>query len=197
VQRNPKITPSDYPDLLAAVDAGVSERELARRYDCAPSLVHRHFVKARQAQDFTAVNRKPDVDADDDGLTGSLHEILQARIRDPNTSPRDLASLANALARLDGEKQRDPYPSLTDLRLGTLIVEPGPRSESERRFRVLWRVRGGIGHVAGTDYTLTAAEALHLVLCAYGRELGLAPEDLGLTPEDVAAAETPGQYQVR
>jgi hypothetical protein len=105
----------------------------------------------------------------------------QARIQDPNTSARDLASLANALARLEDETQRAPYPSLTALRSGTIIVEPGPRSESERRFRVMWRVPGGIRHVSGADYTLTAAEALHLVLCAYGRELGLTPEDLGLT----------------
>jgi hypothetical protein len=192
VKRKAKITPSDYPDLLAAVDDGISERELARRYDCAPSLVHRHVVKARQAQDSKDVNPKPDIGADDDAPTGSLREILQARIEDPNTSARDVASLANALARLEDEKQSSPYPPLTALRLGSLIFEPGPASESGRRFRVLWRVRGGIRHVAGTDYTLTAAEALHLVLCAYGRELGLTPEDLGLTPEDIAAAATPG-----
>jgi hypothetical protein len=126
-------------------------------------------------------------------LRSSPREILLARIRDPNTFPRDLASLANALARLEDDKQSSPYPALTDLRAGTVIVEPGPHSESERRFRLLWRVPGGIRHVGDSDYTLTAAEALHLVLCAYGRELGLTPEDLGLTPEDVAAAATPGQ----
>jgi hypothetical protein len=32
-----KITPADYPELLAAADAGTPQRELARRYDCAPS----------------------------------------------------------------------------------------------------------------------------------------------------------------
>jgi hypothetical protein len=34
-----KIRPADYPELLAAVDAGTSQRELALVYDCAPSLV--------------------------------------------------------------------------------------------------------------------------------------------------------------
>lgn len=193
MQKIAKITPSDYPDLLAAVDDGISERELARRYDCAPSLMHRHLARARRAQDFTEVNLKPDIGRDDGAPTGSLREILQARIHDPNTSARDLASLANALARLEDEKQREPYPPLTALRSGTIIVEPGPRSESERRFRVMWRVPGGIRHVASADYTLTAAEALLIVLCAYGREIGLTPEDLGLTPEDVAAAATQGE----
>jgi hypothetical protein len=193
VQRNPKITPDDYPDLLAAVDEGVSERELARRYDCAHSLIHRHVARARQAQDLSDVNLKPESGAVDDVLTGSLREILQSRMRDPNTSSRDLASLTNALARLKDENQGASYPSLKDLRLGTLIVEPGPASEFGRRFRVLWRVPGGIRHVSEADYTLTAAEALHLVLCGLGQELGLTPEALGFTPEEIAAAAaTPG-----
>ena len=41
-----KITPADYPDLPAAVDAGTSQRELARRYGCAPSLIARQVAKA-------------------------------------------------------------------------------------------------------------------------------------------------------
>jgi len=40
-----KVAPADYPDLLAAVDAGTSQRELARRHGCAPSLVARHGAK--------------------------------------------------------------------------------------------------------------------------------------------------------
>jgi len=45
-----KITPADYPDLLAAVDAGTTQRELARRYDCVPSLIARHVARARRSQ---------------------------------------------------------------------------------------------------------------------------------------------------
>jgi DNA-binding transcriptional regulator LsrR (DeoR family) len=44
-----KITPADYPDLLAAVDAGMTQRQLADRYGCAPSLVARHIAKAKRA----------------------------------------------------------------------------------------------------------------------------------------------------
>jgi hypothetical protein len=36
--------------------------------------------------------------------TGSMREILEARIRDPRTSARDLASLINAQARLDADE---------------------------------------------------------------------------------------------
>jgi hypothetical protein len=36
--------------LLAAVDAGVSQRQLADRYDCAPSLLARHIAKAKRAR---------------------------------------------------------------------------------------------------------------------------------------------------
>ena len=45
-----KITPADYPDLLAADDAGIPQRELANRYDCAPSLIARHLAKAERAR---------------------------------------------------------------------------------------------------------------------------------------------------
>ena len=47
VQTIAKVTPADYPDLLAAVDAGVSQRELVSRYGCAPSLIARHVARAR------------------------------------------------------------------------------------------------------------------------------------------------------
>jgi transposase-like protein len=46
-----KITLADYDDLLASVDAGVSQRELARRYGCVPSLVARHVARARRSRD--------------------------------------------------------------------------------------------------------------------------------------------------
>jgi len=99
-----KITPADYPDLLAAVDAGMTQRELARRYDCAPSLVARHVARAERARELSepAGGSNPGLTADPH--EGSMHEILEARIRDPKTSARDLASLLNARARLDAEE---------------------------------------------------------------------------------------------
>jgi hypothetical protein len=183
-----KITSEDYPELLAAVDAGVTQRALARRYDCAPSLIARHVARAREARDFTDITREADVAAAADELTGSLREILEGRLRDPKTSARDLASLANALARLKDQKQDAPYSPLTHLRFGTFILEPGPRSGSKRQFRLMGRVRGGISHLSGTDYDLTAAEALYLLLCMLSRDLGLTLEALGVTQEDIAAA---------
>jgi len=56
-------------------------------------------------------------------VTGSVREILEARIRDPRTAARDLASLANALARLEVEEQGAGQPSIYTLRHGTLILE--------------------------------------------------------------------------
>ena len=103
MQRIPKITPSDYPDLLAAVDEGISERELARRYDCAPSLVHRHVARAKRARELNYREEQPSTDRSVDGNEGSLRDILEARIRHPNTSARDVASLMNALSKLDAE----------------------------------------------------------------------------------------------
>ena len=144
-----KITPADYPELLAAVDAGVTQRQLARRYNCASSLIARHVAKARQAREFSAIGQEPDVDATAGEVTNSLREIMEARIRDPNTSARDLASLANALTRLKDDGKSASAPPITSLRLGTLILEPGPSSGPEHRYRLLLRVRGGIRHVSG------------------------------------------------
>jgi hypothetical protein len=48
-----KITPADYPELLAAADAGTPQRELARRYDCAPSLVARHQARAKRGRELS------------------------------------------------------------------------------------------------------------------------------------------------
>lgn len=183
-----KITPDDYPDLLSAIDERITQRELARRYDCAPSLIARHVAKAKRAQEFSEVRQDPDVDANADTLTGSLREILQARIRDPSTSPRDLASLVNVLGRLEDEEQDVSGPPLSYLRRGTLILEPGPSSGSEPRFRLMLRERRGIQHVSAVDYDLTAADATWLILCALAPMLGKTPEALGLTPEDIAAA---------
>ena len=181
-----KITPDDYPDLLAAVDAGVSERELARRYRCARSLVHRHVVRAKRLRELGALQEETNLSAGP--IQGSVSEILDARIRDPKTPPRDLASLANALARLNKEGEQGAGGQLVMLfRPGTLILEPQRKSgPGQCRFRLLWRLPGGIKQVADN---LTAAEAVYLMLCGLASEIdGLTPEMLGLTPEDLAAA---------
>jgi hypothetical protein len=119
-----KITPADYPDLLAAVDAGVPQRELALRYDCAPSLVARHVARAKRARALGDRREEPDL-----GLTavpgnGSMREILEGRLRDPRTSARDLASLANAIARLDSEVAEMGDDRMFCFRQGTLAIEP-------------------------------------------------------------------------
>jgi hypothetical protein len=151
VQTIAKITPADYPDLLAAVDAGISQRQLADRYGCAPSLVARHIAKAKRAREANEPARRRDVDLSADPHEGSMRELLDARIRDPRTSARDLASLTNALAKLKEEQKRagsDGQPSISMLRVGTHIVEPEKWRrdyDSERpTFRLLIRVRGGM-----------------------------------------------------
>ena len=181
-----KITPADYPDLLAAVDAGMPQRELARRYDCARSLIARHVARARRSRAPGEPVRVRDPGVTTEPHTGSMREILEARIRDPKTSARDLASLTNALARLQEEEQPSGRPSLHDLSLGTLILEPGPAGPKPR-YRLLMRVPGRIDHVSGTGYELTAADALYLFVCALGSELGLRREDL------LGALATPAQ----
>jgi len=50
------------------------------------------------------------------------------------------------------------------------------------------RKRGGIAHLSGSDYDLTAAEALYLIVFILAPELGLTREALGLGPEDIASA---------
>ena len=185
---NAKITPDDYPDLLAAVDAGVSERELARRYRCAHSLVHRHVAKARGLRETLALPGETDPSAGP--IKGSLSEILEARIRDPRTTARDVASLAGALARLKKEGEPGAGGELVVLfRPGTFILEPERKASPGPgvcRYRLLWRLPGGIKQVGDQ---LTAAEAAYLILCALSSDIdGLTPEMLGLSPEDLAAA---------
>lgn len=188
MQINPKITPDDYPDLLAAVDEGVSERELARRYGCAPSLVHRHVVKARRLRELEPLQGETDLGAGP--IEGSLSEILDARIRDPKTPARDLASLTNALTRLKGKEEPGAGGELVMLfQPGTLIVEPQRNSgpgPGKCRFRLLWRLPEGIKQVGDQ---LAAADVVYFILCALSSGIdGLTPEMLGLTPEDLAAA---------
>ncbi len=115
-----KITPGDYPDLLAAVDAGTPQRELARRYDCAPSLVARHHARAKRERELSEPAPAGDRGASAEPHDGSVREILEARIRDPRTAARDLASLPAWRWRSRGR----PAPSIYSLRHGTLILEP-------------------------------------------------------------------------
>ena len=175
-----KITPADYPDLLAAADAGIPQRELANRYDCAPSLIARHLAKAERARALGELTQKRDPGSEAEGQSGSMREILEARIRDPQTSARDLASLINALARAREEEERSSDSYLSYLRCGTLILEPGPASgDGERRYRLMVRGRGGsIEHVSSPQYDLTPAGALYLVICGFGPSLGLTLEDI-------------------
>ena len=169
-----KLTPADYPDLLAAVDAGISQRELARRYDCAPSLVARHVARAKRARELSDRIEEPDLGLTAGPHTGSMRKILEARIRDPRTSARDLASLTNALARLKEEEAPASGPPITYLRQGAIILEPEPKTDSgsERTYRLMLRFRGGINHIADG---LTNRRALRLT--AVGLDL-IEPEDL-------------------
>ncbi|MDQ2910556.1 MAG: hypothetical protein M3R26_00525 [Actinomycetota bacterium] len=161
MQNIPKLTPADYPDLLAAADAGTPQRELADRYDCAPSLVARHLGRARRAREPSEPARGDDAGLAAEPHSGSMRELLEARIRDPKTSPRDLAALVNALAKLDGE-EASSSDSLEDaLRtaarifpLGTLVLEP-VRAPAPR-YRLLRRVPGTFEHI---DNSLTPQHA--------------------------------------
>jgi hypothetical protein len=177
-----KITPADYPDLLAASDAGVPQRELANRYDCAPSLIARHMAKAVRARELGELADKRDPDPVTEEQSGSMREILEARIRDPQTSARDLASLINSFARAGEEEERTSHP-FAYLRSGTLILEPGPaRADGDRRYRLMLRGRRGIEHASNPQYDLTPANALYLIVCALGSALGLTLEDInGMT----------------
>ena len=105
MQTTAKITPDDYPDLLAAVDEGISQRELACRYGCAPSLIARHLSKARRARNLSTAEEKPETDPSIRPIERSAREIVEALIRDPKTSARDVASLTNALTRMNQEEE--------------------------------------------------------------------------------------------
>lgn len=96
---------------------------------------------------------------------GSVREILEARIRDPRTAARDLASLTNALARLEVEEQGAGQPSIYTLRHGTLILEPESGPGPEHSWRLILRVRGGIEHFADG---LTNRQAWGLAGCGLG-----------------------------
>jgi transposase len=123
-----KITPADYPELLAAADAGTPQRELARRYDCARSLVARHLARARRERERE--RGKPTGAADRvekaEPHNRSVREILEERIRDPRTAARDLASLTNAVARLEVEERGAGQPSIYTLGPARSYSNPSP-----------------------------------------------------------------------
>lgn len=177
-----KITADDYPGLLEAVEEGVSERELARRYGCAPSLVHRHLVRARRLRELD-IQEKAVGDDLVDPIKGSMHAILEARIRDPKTPGRELPGLVNALGRLSKEEEHNPSSGLPFVfRPGTLILEPARRgAKSERRYRMLLRKAGDVEEIADD---LLVAEAIYLFGLLNRKELGLDLEAFGLALED-------------
>jgi len=168
--------------MLAAVDDGVSQRELARRYSCAPSLIARHVAKARRLREENALEAEVGADPGAGPLKGSMGEILEGRIRDPNTPGRELPGLVNALARLGNEVEQrgSDFPFL--FRSGTLILEPTGRGpKSERRYRLMLRKRRRLEQI-GDD--LTAAQVFYLVTLTLHKDLGLPLEAFGLTSED-------------
>jgi hypothetical protein len=178
-----KITPADYPELLAAADAGTPQREIARRYDCAPSLVARHLARARRERER---ERSEPAGAADrvkkaEPHNRSLREILEARIRDPKTAARDLASLTKRLAawkwRSSGPGSRASTPLGTARSHGTLILEPQSGPGPEHSWRLMLRLRGGIGHFANG---LTNRQAWGLAGCGLGL---VTLEDLGVSTE--------------
>ena len=190
MQKIAKITPDDYSDLLASVDEGVSQRALARRYGCAPSLIARHVAKAKRLRQLSDLEQVPDANPTSGQIEGSTREILEAYIRDPKTPARDVANLVNALARLIKDDPAPPDSPAFLFRPGTLILEPGRRSRgAERRYRLMLRAPGRIEHLSGGDYDLTAADALYLIVFSLAPQLGLTREEvLGLSPEDIAGA---------
>jgi hypothetical protein len=164
---------------------GRRSASLRDRYDCAPSLVARHLGRARRARepDKPAQQTTPGPTAEHHG---SMRELLEARIRDPNTSARDLASLVNSLARLNG-KEGSRSDSLDEairaaarlFPIGTLVLEPvrGP----QLRYRLQRRVPGRFEYFA-TD--LTPLRAVQLITCAL---VGGSPEEFELDREELVA----------
>jgi transposase-like protein len=174
-----KITPADYPELLAAADAGTPQRELARRYDCAPSLVARHLARARREREREPGEPAGAADRVEkaEPHNRSVREILEERIRDPRTAARDLASLTNALARLEAKEQGAGQPSIYTLRPGTLMLEPESGPGPELSYRLMMRVRGGIEHFADG---LTNRQVWALAACGLGL---VTREELGVSTE--------------
>jgi len=61
-----------------------------------------------------------------------MREILEARIRDPRTSTRDLASLVNSLAKLDEKQEAAEWPSILDHRILEQLSERARLCQLER-----------------------------------------------------------------
>jgi len=107
------------------------------------------LARAKRARELSDRREEPDLGPAAEPHNGSMREILEAGIRDPNTSARDLASLTNALAHLKDGETLASGPPIYHLRRGTLILELEPTDPgSERTYRLMLRVCGGIDHVA-------------------------------------------------
>jgi hypothetical protein len=97
--------------LIVRATAFEVHKDLARRYDCASSLTARHVARATRAGELSDRTQEPDLVLASEPHTGSIREILEARIPDPKTSARDLSSLVNSLAKLDEEQEAAERPS--------------------------------------------------------------------------------------
>jgi hypothetical protein len=86
--------------LRRSMKESLSARSRAGTGGCAPSLIARHVAKAKRLRELRDLEQVPEADLSIGPIDGSTREILEARIRDPKTPARDLANLANALARL-------------------------------------------------------------------------------------------------
>jgi hypothetical protein len=112
VQTLAKITPADYPDLLAAVDARTPQREIARRYDCAPSLVARHIAKAERTRTSSEPAR-----GRDPGVTDPLAPIdpraeFERIVRTSGDARSRIAALKELAALDQAGKSREKQPDL-------------------------------------------------------------------------------------
>jgi hypothetical protein len=80
-----------------------------------------------------------------DPYTGSMREILQARIRDPKTSSRDLAALVNTFQKLN-EEQTEPGLESYHLPDGTKLIFPDGSEGSIRDIKDAPGARRGPVH---------------------------------------------------
>jgi hypothetical protein len=117
-----------------------------------------------------------------------MREILEARIRDPRTSARDLASLVNSLAKLNEEQEAAERQSILKYhRIGTLLIEPEQRGPGT--WRIMLRVPGGVEHVADG---VRPEQAWALAACWLIPEAGRRALGLDASPPNGGQAEPDG-----